>query len=97
MNRIGSTELKYEIYESPDPFKGVELQFKGRQAGYILFKSLNGGNQGQEYALQDRRPKTHLDPVRVGFDFGSNNICIAMRSQSSPRNSSRFRTGAGVF
>ena len=78
MNRIGSTEHKYEIYESPDPFKGIELQFQGRQAGYVLFKSLNAGNQLQElYALKDYRSKTHLDPVRVGFDFGSNNICIS--------------------
>ena len=79
MNRIGSAEHQYEIYESPDPFKGIELQFKGRQAGYVLFKSLNAGTQSQQsYALKDfRSNKTPLDPVRVGFDFGSNNICIS--------------------
>jgi hypothetical protein len=75
MNKVGSTELKYEIYESNEPFKAIELQFKGKPAGYVVLKSLTSGSP---YTLKDyRNSRTHLNPVRAGFDFGSNNICIS--------------------
>ena len=75
MNKIASTELKYEIYQSAQPFKGVELQVKNRSAGYVLFRSMTSGNK---HALKDYREiNNKLSAVRTGFDFGSNNICIS--------------------
>lgn len=75
MNKIGSMEIKYEIYESAEPFKGIELQVKNKSAGYILFRSLTSGHP---HALKDYRNKNiNLTGVRTGFDFGSNNICIS--------------------
>lgn len=74
INKLGSTDLKYEIYESTDPFKGIEFQYKTKPSGYLLFKRL-GSNPN---TLKDyRKLKTNLNPVRVGFDFGSNNTCIS--------------------
>jgi len=75
INKLGSTDLKYEIYESADPFKGIEFQFKTKSSGYLVFKSVTSGNPN---TLKDYRSlKTNLNPVRVGFDFGSNNTCIS--------------------
>lgn len=75
INKFGSTDLKYEIYESADPFKGIEFQFKNKHSGYLVFKSVTSDNPNK---LKDfRNEKTHLNPVRVGFDFGSNNTCIS--------------------
>jgi hypothetical protein len=75
MNKVGSTDLKYEIYESPDPFKGIELQFKNKLAGYVVFRGIKSNNP---YTLKDYRTlRVVLNPVRVGFDFGSNNICVS--------------------
>lgn len=75
INKLGSTDLKYEIYESADPFKGIEFQFKSKPSGYLVFKSITSANSN---ALKDYRSlKSNLNPVRVGFDFGSNNTCIS--------------------
>jgi hypothetical protein len=75
INKLGSTDLKYEIYESADPFKALEFQFKTKSAGYLVFKSVTSGNPN---TLKDYRSlKTNLNAVRVGFDFGSNNTCIS--------------------
>lgn len=75
INKLGSSDFKYEIYESDDPFKGVEFQFKTKPSGYLVFKSVSSGNPN---TLKDyRNVKANLSPVRVGFDFGSNNTCIS--------------------
>jgi len=75
INKLGSADLKYEIYESFEPFKGIEFQFKTKSSGYLIFKSITSGNPN---TLKDYRSlKTNLNPVRVGFDFGSNNTCIS--------------------
>lgn len=75
INKVGTTDLKYEIYESAEPFKGVELQFKNKCSGYVVFRSLTSGDRN---TLKDLRNRSrNLTGVRVGFDFGSNNICIS--------------------
>ena len=33
VNKIGSNEFKYEIYESSQPFKGLEIHFKNNPCG----------------------------------------------------------------
>jgi hypothetical protein len=75
MNKLGSTDLKYEIYESAEPFKGIEFQYKNKHSGYVIFKKVvsHPSNSLKDY----RSLKTSLSPVRVGFDFGSNNTCIS--------------------
>lgn len=80
INKVGSTELKYEIYESAEPFKGVELQSRSRPMGFVLFRNLSEANP---YGLKDYRNSHYsLQPVRVGFDFGSNNICVSYKEES---------------
>lgn len=82
LNKVGSTELKYEIYESSNPFKGIELQFKNKLAGYVVFRSLTSGDQ---HTLKDyRNRRVVLNPVRAGFDFGSNNICVSYADAGQP-------------
>jgi len=73
INKLGSSDLKYEIYESTEPFKGVEFQFKSKPSGYLIFKKI----ETSPSTLKDRRVNSLDIPVRVGFDFGSNNICIS--------------------
>lgn len=73
INRHGSKAFKYEIYESAQPFKGIELQFKDRPSGYLVFKSTSDKNSLTNLLSE----KMHPNPVRVGFDFGSNNTCIS--------------------
>ena len=89
INKLGSTDLKYEIYESADPFKGIEFQFKSKSSGYLVFKSITSGNKN---TLQDYRSlKTNLNPVRVGFDFGSNNTCISYAEVGNEPNLISFK------
>ncbi len=100
INKLGSTDLKYEIYESADPFKGIEFQFKTKSSGYLVFKSVTSGNPN---TLKDYRSlKTNLNPVRVGFDFGSNNTCISFAEMGGQpelitfRNRRKFLLGVDV-
>jgi hypothetical protein len=82
VNKVGSTDLKYEIYESDDPFKGVELSWRNRQLGYVLFRNLS---EQSPFGLKDFRHSHYsLQPVRVGFDFGSNNICVSYKEENGP-------------
>lgn len=89
INKVGSTDLKYEIYESAEPFKGIELQFKNRPAGYVLFRGIS---QGHPYALKDYlNLHVKLSPVRAGFDFGSNNVCISYAGEGQQPQLLTFR------
>ena len=78
INKLGAADLKYEIYQSAQPFKGVEFKFKSKPSGYLVFKSILSNNSN---TLKDYRIRTNLIPVRVGFDFGSNNTCISYAEQ----------------
>lgn len=100
MNKIASTEIQYEVYESADPFKGVELHLKNKPAGYVLFQKLTTDSK---FALRDyRNINDKLSPVRTGFDFGSNNICVSYAGEDhTPRlfyfnNRRRFLVGVDV-
>lgn len=94
INKLGSSEFRYEIYESAEPFKGLEFQFKNRPAGYLILAS---------NALKDYRSlRTNPNPVRVGFDFGSNNTCVSFAEVGEPpelltyRSRRRFLLGVEV-
>jgi hypothetical protein len=81
INKIGSSEFKYEIYESNQPFKGLEIHNKNNPCGYFILKNIKSGHPS---TIKDyTNVKTSLNPARVGFDFGSNNTCISFCDKNS--------------
>ena len=76
--RVKQQRLKYEVYESEVPFKGIELQFtttssKAIVAGYIL---VNTNRYEKEHGIIDHtHDRSDLGSVNVGIDFGSTNSC----------------------
>jgi len=89
INKMGTADLKYEIYESEEPFKGIEFRRGTKQAGYLLFRSFNSNSAN---TLKDYRSlKYNLKPTRLGFDFGSNNICISYAEANGQPNLITFK------
>ncbi|TAF32588.1 MAG: hypothetical protein EAZ57_07770 [Cytophagales bacterium] len=87
--KLGQTSLKYEIFQSEQPFRGLELRLlqanaKNEIAGYLLIKDIKFNdpnsfkNMTSQYTTQ-----ASLKGVRVGFDFGSNNVCVSFAEQFS--------------
>jgi hypothetical protein len=77
-DKLGVTSLKYEIFSAAYPFKGIELRLvstglQDKVAGYFIAKDIR---MGDKYGLTKLQPSS-LQPVKVGFDFGSNNTCIS--------------------
>jgi hypothetical protein len=77
-DKLGVTSLKYEIFSAAYPFKGIELRLvstglQDKIAGYFIAKDIR---MGDKYGLTKLQPSS-LQPVKVGFDFGSNNTCIS--------------------
>jgi hypothetical protein len=73
----------YEIFKSDLPFKGVAFKIRKPEnrlgdCGVILFKNL--GNNCIRDFRNIKGVSTPLTPVNVGFDFGSNNICVSYKS-----------------
>lgn len=72
-NKVGDVKLRYELFESKYPFHSLEVfstKGNGRVVGYLLL------NNGKDTALPyDTEPPKQN--ATVGFDFGSNNICIS--------------------
>ncbi len=71
---------RYEIFKSDLPFKGVAFRIRRPQnqqsnCGVVLFKNLGNANIRDFRAIHNT-----LNPVNVGFDFGSNNICVSYKS-----------------
>lgn len=83
INKFGIDDLKYEIYESENPFKGIEFQYKNMPCGYLIAKNINMGSSFLDF----RNFKNNLNPIKVGFDFGSNNTCISYspENESNPK------------
>ncbi|MFZ4589838.1 MAG: hypothetical protein ACOYN6_02490 [Ignavibacteria bacterium] len=79
INKFSMDELQYEIYESEDPFKGLELVYKNIPCGYLIAKNLTSGRSFLDY----RNINNKLNPVKIGFDFGSNNTCVSYAPQDS--------------
>lgn len=74
----------YEIYKSDLPFKGVAFRMRRPQnrqsnCGVVLFKNLGNANIRDFRAIHNTP-----SPVNVGFDFGSNNICVSYKSVNDP-------------
>ena len=77
-DKLGVTTLKYEIFGAAYPFKGIELRLvssglQDKTAGYFVAKDTKLADKHGLSRLQI----SNLQPVKVGFDFGSNNTCIS--------------------
>ncbi|MFM7054764.1 MAG: hypothetical protein ACKOX7_08485, partial [Bacteroidota bacterium] len=81
--KVKQRNLKYEIYESSVPFKGIELRIDSGEkadltAGYIL---IDISKYDQQNGIIDHtHDRTDLVPVNVGIDFGSTNTCISYQN-----------------
>jgi hypothetical protein len=84
--KIKQRNLKYEVYESSVPFKGIELRIDTGEkadltAGYIL---IDISKYDQQNGIIDHtHDRTDLVPVNVGIDFGSTNTCISYQNAKS--------------
>ena len=87
--KIKQRNLKYEVYESSVPFKGIELRIDNGgaddlAAGYVL---LDISRYDQNNGIVDHsHDRNDLVPVSVGIDFGSTNTCISYHNQKSGEN-----------
>ncbi len=102
-DKLGVTSLKYEIFSATYPFKGLELRLvssglQDKTAGYFVAKDIRLADKNGLSRLQI----SSLQPVKVGFDFGSNNTCISFAKNMelpqlvSLKNRRRFFLGNDV-
>ncbi len=87
-DKLGATNIKYEIYESKLPFKGMELRSQNlaqggnKVCGYLVSKDIR---QSDKYSFKKLQFNS-LQAAKIGFDFGSNNICVSFaKSYSQPQ------------
>ncbi len=76
---VADNAYKYEIFTSPEPFKGVRLESTtGNEGGYLLinYSSAQGTRLPHDWMLPGANNMTYRD-VRLGVDFGSTNTSIA--------------------
>jgi hypothetical protein len=84
--RVKQRKLKYEIFESEVPFKGIELQFttdssKAITAGYVL---INTSRYEKDKGILDHtHDRSDLGSVNVGIDFGSTNSCVTYTNDNN--------------
>jgi hypothetical protein len=84
--KVKQRNLRYEIYESTVPFKGIELRVDSGSAddflaGYIL---IDTSKYDESNGIIDHtHDRSDLVPVNVGIDFGSTNTCISYQNTRS--------------
>jgi hypothetical protein len=76
------SNFKYEIYESSNPIRGIELKNTGKSAGFIFIKYAGTESSSHVTIVP---PNPNLYPTRLGIDFGSNNSCIAYYDGAEPQ------------
>ncbi len=76
------SNFKYEIYESANPIRGIELKNTGKFAGFIFIKYAGTESPSHVTILP---PNLNLKPTRLGIDFGSNNTCISYYDGKEPQ------------
>jgi hypothetical protein len=84
--KVKQRNLKYEIYESSVPFKGIELRIDSGanedvKAGYILIDISR--YDAKDGIIDHTHDRNDLIPVSVGIDFGSTNTCISYQNPKS--------------
>jgi hypothetical protein len=67
-----SRDIQYEIYQSNEPFKGIQLIVRNQAGGYIVFREL-----GAVEGLVAKQHLGNLKDMTIGVDFGSNNSCVS--------------------
>ena len=82
--RLKECELKYEIYYSDVPFKGIELRanngsYTDFNCGYILLDNTKVDDKKGIMNLE----RKELAQVDVGIDFGSTNTTISYRNRDN--------------
>lgn len=87
--KVKQRNLKYEIYESSVPFKGIELRIdtganEDFTAGYILIDTSRYDEH--DGIIDHTHDRSDLVPVNVGIDFGSTNTCISYQLPKSNEN-----------
>lgn len=69
-------QLNYEIYRSKIPFYGIELRLgasdQPKLAGYLIGRI----RSFDQYSFSYHDLNIPMEPVTIGFDFGSNNTCV---------------------
>ena len=102
-DRLKGSDLKYEIYNSNVPFKGIELRgnegdYDDYNCGYILLDDSKSDAAKGIVNLDENE----LAKVDVGIDFGSTNTTISYRTGDdtstvlSSQNRRRFLLGHDV-
>jgi hypothetical protein len=102
-DKLKGSDLKYEIYYSDVPFKGIELRgndgnFDDYNCGYILLDNSKADDNKGIINLDDNE----LAKVDVGMDFGSTNTTVSYRTRDnesfimSSKNRRRFLLGHDV-
>ena len=102
-DRLKGSDLKYEIYNSNVPFKGIELRgnegdYDDYNCGYILLDDSKSDAEKGIINLDENE----LAKVDVGIDFGSTNTTISYRTGDdastvlSSRNRRRFLLGHDI-
>lgn len=75
-SRIADKSYKYEIYESNQPFKGVELRTNSNKPGGFLIIRYTT-DQNTPFPEDQLRFEPTLTKVNLGIDFGSTNTSVA--------------------
>lgn len=79
-NRVAESGYKYEIYESNQPFKGVELSTqRGTSGGYLIIRYASTPTGKLPLHLTQA---ANPSKVNLGIDFGSTNTSIAYYNPS---------------
>ena len=84
--KLKGSDLKYEIYYSDVPFKGIELRgndgdFDDYNCGYILLDNSKADDKAGITNLDDNE----LAKVDVGMDFGSTNTTVSYRTRDNEK------------
>jgi len=75
-NAVADNKYKYEIYESNQPFKGLQFSHAGVPCGFgiIRYTGMTGSKTLPVNMLSSFR---NLSPAFLGVDFGSTNTSVA--------------------
>ena len=76
INITSTSDYEYEIFETKNPIKGLNLFFESKPVGFILIKhSFIKTDSGVEIINENQ--VSNLNKVTIGIDFGSTNSAVA--------------------
>ena len=87
VNRVGSSEHKYEILASETPLSSIDIHLnrEGRDvlAGTLMLKVLNDRTAVDDTQYMRHYLNLNLKSATVGIDFGSTNTCAYYKSEGT--------------